>query len=309
MTVDPFVDQFISNLETRFTKTWAPYLFHYSDILNVVSILKHGALYSRNHCTKKGLLKTDSAGKGVLIHTSSSHKDHVRLYFRPRTPPLYHIEGFCPNGNRGSKFDAHCPVPIYLVFDSREVLSDPQAQFSNRNLSGVGEIFDDKRGLGKLDFGQIYHDTYFTRDQQELKREIVNRRCSEVILPNQLQLEGVLKYIVCRSTAERETLINLLSDELKKQYSKTIAVGISFFNHKKHYIRKVNLQKTEIGIEYNEPQLKPFQYTYFFKTGSGARSYEKDKPVYKWYWKNPRDEYVFSIKIDDHIAYEGKFIL
>lgn len=308
MAIDPFVDQFIGNLKTRFNNGWPPYLFHYSDILNIPSILEKGALYPRSHCENNNLLVKDSGGKSVLGHTSDTFKDHVRLYFRPRTPPLFRKEGFCPNDNQDSEFGAHCPVPVYLLLDSREVLSSSQIRFSNGNLSGVSDIFDDKRDLSKLDFGQIYHDTYFTRDQEELKREIVNRRCSEVIIPNHLQLERVLKYIVCRSTAERETLINCLGNGLKKRYKNIVRTYSGYFFCRNQYISKVNLQSSDIDIIYNRPKSSRFKYTYFFQTESGERSYERDSLVSRWHWENPRKDYTFSVSIDGHIAYKGRFI-
>jgi len=51
--------------------------------------------------------------------------------------------------------------------------------------------------------------------------EIVHRRCAEVLLPSPLQLQGHLQAILCRSPAERVTLLHLLGDSANQWSDRT----------------------------------------------------------------------------------------
>lgn len=307
MVIDPFVNQFIDNLLSQYPKKWAKFLYHYSDVPNIVSILKSGILYSRTYSQDNGLLLTDCAGQEVLNHTPNIYKDHVRLYFRPRTPPFYHKEGFCQNKNISNTYQAHCPVPIYLIFNAKIILSNPNVQFSDGNLSSDSHLYTKKTDLAKLEFDKIYHDTYFTQAQASYKREIINKRCAEVIIPNQLKIDNVLDYIICRSEAERETLRNLLDNVTLKKYSNKIICYRPYFNCNKHFVNNVNLQSEDIIIDYNNSRLSPFEYKFTFMVDKKILERKKNNPIQKWTLTNQSGDYSFSIHIDDHIAYLGHF--
>lgn len=48
-SINPLVQSFIEELESRFPgRKWPRYLYHYSDIVNIVEILNEGILYSRS---------------------------------------------------------------------------------------------------------------------------------------------------------------------------------------------------------------------------------------------------------------------
>src|SRR5947207_5981421 len=91
---------------------WLDFLFFYTDIQNVASILKSGVLMSRARAESTYSNFTDSANPEIIEQTEDRWKDHVRFYFRPRTPTLFNNEGFRPIGRRIR--DAHCPIPVYL---------------------------------------------------------------------------------------------------------------------------------------------------------------------------------------------------
>ncbi len=308
MVIDPFVEQFIDKLNDKYLNKWTNFLFHYSDILNIESILKSGKLLSRTQSENNNLLKKDCAGKEVLDHTLNYVKDHVRLYFRPKTPPLFHKEGFCPYDNKGNSYNAHCPVPVYLVFNAKKILSISNVLFSSGNLSSNDSIiYSNKTDLQHLEFDKIYHDTYLP---QSHKSDIINKRCAEVIIPNHLDLNDSLEYIVCRSLAERETLVNILDSSLSKKYSKNIFYHPQYFScakQERQFVNKVNLQADTITIDYNKLLLKPFEYEYTFKTSNGEPKVVKNVPIEKWNLQNFKGNYTLSIKIDNHIAYLGHF--
>ena len=114
---------------------WPRYLFHCTDILNVVNVVKSGELLSREQAKQSGNLRVDIAGPDIIDHTDAEWQDYVRLYFRPRTPTQYRNEGFRPVS--ALELGAHCPVPVYLLFDAYQVLSRQDSLFTEGNLDSV----------------------------------------------------------------------------------------------------------------------------------------------------------------------------
>ena len=81
---------------------WPRYLFHHAPLENAVKILTSGRL-SRIHSDQ--VRGRDVAGFGVIDCSQRAHH-FARLYFRPRTPTQYHIEGIRRPGNAGTRI---CP--------------------------------------------------------------------------------------------------------------------------------------------------------------------------------------------------------
>jgi len=127
-----FVEEFQSQLATNFNvgyqNWWHKFLFHFTDIRNIISILNTGKLYSRNRALKLKLMKNDNADDDVIGNTGLRAKDYVRFYFGTKTPTPYHNEGFKPKYS--VTHNAHCPVPVFLFFDFVKVLSREDSQFS-----------------------------------------------------------------------------------------------------------------------------------------------------------------------------------
>ena len=135
---------------------WPDYVFHSTDIKNAVSILTIGTIFSRLEAQRRGLMDNDNASQEILGSTDDEWKDYVRLYFRPGTPTQANNEGFRPQKHRWQ--GAHCPVPIYFLFDSKSVLSRIDSQFSDGNLaSRVAKVFSSSTDLARLPFERIYH--------------------------------------------------------------------------------------------------------------------------------------------------------
>ena len=196
------------------------HLFRIDDVTAAVSILERGVIYSRNRAEAKGLLGHDSASPSVIEQSPDWCKECVRLYFRPKTPTEYRSEGFRPSAN--IRMGAHRPMPIVFVFDSIPLLVSTGTIFTNGNAATGGV----KRGstaafLKSVPFEKVYHDGPIPEAD---KRDIVFRRCAEVLLKNELTLDH-LKHVFCRSQAEYDTLMDLLSDESRTKYSKMIGVS------------------------------------------------------------------------------------
>jgi hypothetical protein len=145
VTLKPDADQIRATLDTlakqdwvkRTERRWWPkFVFHYTDIRNAVQILQEGCLYSRKWLEDNGRLVVSSGSPSVLAGTNTDIKDCVRLYFRPKTPTQYYAEGICSQDTlSASRFPhAHCPVPIFFLFDSATVLSRADCCFSDTGL-------------------------------------------------------------------------------------------------------------------------------------------------------------------------------
>ena len=227
---------------------WVDYLFHFTDIRNAVSILEGGYLLSRNEARRQKSGFVDAASPKVITWTENRLPilfDCVRFYFRPLNATTYIMEGFKPGRNT-----AHCPVPVYLLFDMREIITSKSTFFSDGNLaSQESKLFSEQKDFRQLDFELIYNDRY---DWQS--RTYKRARQAEVIYPLKVSLDH-LKYIWCRSPAEYETLRNLLPSKVwsrwkdRVKYSHPHKLFSKFWLH----VEEVLLSKERIQIFFNSP--------------------------------------------------------
>lgn len=219
------------------------FLYHFSDIINIVSILKCGFIGSRNLCIEEGLMKNDNASQEVISITTDSNKSMARFYFRPKTPTQYHSEGIKSNYKKYKMDNVHCPIPIFLVFDAVGILSLTESRFVERNLAYDPPIKSQIEELEKFDFEKIYHSgpTY--------DHEIIEKRHAEVLIKDKCSLEYLIS-VVCRSTAEKDTLVNLLKLN-GVDYTKYRIVTNGnhlLFNKERAYIDFVELESKYIKI-------------------------------------------------------------
>ncbi len=305
--VNPIVAKHIRNLRLQFPRSpWPRFLYHFSDIENVVSILETGKLLSRSRAKTQGLQIVDSAGAEVLRQTPDKFKDYARLYFRPRTPPLYRIEGFRQDRNRDSRFGAHCPVPVYLVFDAVRVLSRHGTEFSDMNVARTERTcFKDPIDLSRLDFDAIYHRGAFPTIDRE---RIIAARCAEVLVLEELPLERFLKSIVCRSKAERETLLNMLATDQRSAFGDRVHVYPLYFYCEGHFVDDVGLSSKEAVFKYKQtPRDGDFEYRYELCSVDQQSSFVQKHRKLEWKFEHPREDYEVRLDIDGHIAYLGRF--
>lgn len=160
---------------------WLKFAFHYTDIRNAAQILCDGCLYSREQAQNLRKIVVSSGSREVLSATDTSILDSVRLYFRPKTPTQFYAEGVHSLATLAcSKFsDAHCPVPVFFLFDLAKVLTLPNSQFSDRGLgSHEYRLSNTMQELQALPWKQIYHND---RLNPEMAREIVARRNAEIV--------------------------------------------------------------------------------------------------------------------------------
>ena len=209
------IEEFLNELagQSWLTKSaqrrwWPHYVFHHTDVRNAAKILQDGRLVCRANLSAPSALPMDSGSVDVLDNTAPWVREWVRLYFRPRTPTQYRSEGIRPKDH--IEMQAHCPVPVFFLFDSKDVLSLASTSFTNGNLAANTEQGSDATFLRGLDFQKIYHSGPHDRGD----RSITFSRNAEVIVKGELGLSG-LKEIVTRTVAERETLLSLLSPQAR----------------------------------------------------------------------------------------------
>ena len=226
---------------------WPRYLFHCTDIRNVVSILSSGELLSRARAQDAGRLRKDIAAPDIIAQTNPDWHKYVRLYFRPRTPTQHNNEGFRPRGAR--ERDAHCPVPVYLLFDAFSLLSRQDSFFTEGNLASNTIPKSNIADLADLPFQLIYHDSWF---EEHEKQTIVHHRNAEVIIPQRLSLDAVQR-IICRSQAEYQTLLNLLPLKTRQQWVHKIGVlpSLALFYAKWNFVEQVEMTDEQITFKFN----------------------------------------------------------
>lgn len=303
---------------------WLGYLFHITDVENAAEILDLGQLLSRAELDRSGLRWVDAASSSVIRQTDEALTEFVRLYFRPKTPTAYHMEGIKPV-HRLYTGGAHCPLPVYFVFAAGDVLSMSAARFSDGNIaSSATNIFESADDFAKLPFKDIYHDRGWSLESEGRKGEIRNRRHAEVIYPNALGLES-LKWIVCRSQAEYDSLRTLLGH--KWEHWKSIVVTASkptrLFYLNWLFVNSVVLTGSKALVEFNLPNHRDDYGPFYIRVSIVDRSTGKS---FGWeqHSKDITNDlpnirlrldlsairsraYSFKLEVDGKLAYLGQY--
>lgn len=181
---------------------WPSLLFHHAPVENAVNIITAGQLCSRRDT--EGSRPRDIAGAGVIENRLRAH-EFTRLYFRPRTPTQYHIEGIRRPADCQFGAAAHAPILVMFALDARSILTMPTTRFSDINMQRDNARDGDSDAFfATIDFTKVYHEGGFGGDAS-----IAYHRAAETLCQSPLPLTDHLKWIVCRSEAERETLIHL----------------------------------------------------------------------------------------------------
>ena len=295
---------------------WPRFLFHYTAITNVATILQEGYLYSRTGAECRKLLSTSSGDPGILSQTDDYVKDCARLYFRPRTPTQYHAEGIRSKENLSSNYpDAHCPVPIFLLFDAPDVLTRSDSRFSSGNLRWLGrsdlQLCSTAAELMDFPWRKIYHNTWFSRHETD----IIFHRNAEVVVPQRLPIDA-LRYVHCRSQAEKDTLRFLLPPKLWEQYRHRVTATSStdFYFRKHTYIRKADLFADRCLFVFSPETTSPGPFTLTMELDDGDRvqtrvaenylvsrnNFQLDVPFHSDFYR-----YIVRLYLDDHLAYAG----
>lgn len=234
---------------------WPRYVYHFTDIQNAVNILTDEMLFSRVEAEKHKRMVVDNASPDVMAQTRFEHTLFARLYFRPRTPTQYRNEGIRPSTKR-QLGGAHCPIPVYFCFDALQILSQDTTEVSDGNMgSSRASHSSQKDFFFKIPFQYVFHNGAFTPDARD---EIIFRRNAEVLVPDKLSLEPFLKFLACRSEAERQTLLHLLPHQIVPKWQRKIRLGEQgFFERKWTYVEEVVVANQNITFRFNPNSLTP----------------------------------------------------
>lgn len=225
---------------------WPKYLFRVDHVKAAALVLDGGRLYSRNRAVQLGLLTHDAAAPSVIGNSPAWIKDYVRLYFRPKTPTEWHSEGFRPHG--AISMGAHRPMPIVMVFDSVPILVADGTKFTAGNAASPSAASGDTATfLQTIPFERVYHAGPMMEAE---KSDITFRRCAEVLVHNELDLTH-LRSVFCRSQAEHETLIDILSDDAKATFAPRIGVSDRVHYKSWTYIESVDKTRELVTIRFN----------------------------------------------------------
>ncbi|MCD4757616.1 MAG: DUF4433 domain-containing protein [Arcobacteraceae bacterium] len=275
-----FKSQQKKRFKNGFQNWWIDFIFHYNDLHNIVSILNSGKLYSRNKVTDLAILKKDIANDDVISHTDINVHNYVRFYFGAKTPTLYNNEGLIPTNE--IKDNAHCPVPIFLLFDFINILSMDNSYFSNGNMGAKNpEVYSDVIDLNKLEWNYIYHRESLYG--YENYRHINYCRNAEVLIENELNIYDSLKWICVRSIADKETILNLVNPDAKERIKNKIKVFTSdgLFHNKRLFLNEVVLHENRIDVNFINTNNKIFTVEVYMKSLSNGKEINIKKDNYK----------------------------
>jgi hypothetical protein len=203
-------EQTLANSAYPYRSKWPARLFHHAPLENIAAILNSGSLLSRDDSNATRPL--DVAEPSIINNRTAAHA-FGRLYFRPRTPTQFCIEGIRKPTEyyKGTK---HCPTIGVLVFDTKTILMMDGVKFTPANMQSHGTRSDSSEEFFQtIDFASVYHEGPFAAAE---KAAIIARRCAEVLVPSPLPLNaGALRWVYCRSNAERMYLLDMLNYEEK----------------------------------------------------------------------------------------------
>jgi hypothetical protein len=231
---------------------WPLHLFRIDDVRATASILERGFLYSRNRAIERGLFGHDAASPDVMGNSPEWIKEKVRLYFRPRTPTEYRSEGFRPAA--ALPMGAHRPMPIVLVFDAVPILVADGTEFTDGNAASSraerGSTID---FLKQIPLEKVYHVGALTDSE---KSDVTFRRCAEVVVQDELDLTH-LKYILCRSQAEMQTLLDILPAVTRSAFERRVGISANVHCRSWTFLEAVDMTSEEVTFRFTPSSLTP----------------------------------------------------
>jgi hypothetical protein len=291
----------------------AKYIYHFTDLNNAVPILNDGVIYSREAAEANSLMVTDNASKGVMGQTNSDWKSFVRFYFRPKTPTQYRNEGV--RSEESLTYDAHCPVPVFFLFNSEKMLCREDSLFSYGSLAtDTDDVYHTAEKYKEMPFRHIYHEGAYDPDAESY---IKFHRHAELIVPNQCSLAD-LELIVCRSAAEKETLLNLVDFKVKNQLKNKFKIDSrnKLFFGSWTYIENVNLSKEQVIFTIHKrpndrfktyAELTEVETNKIYTLERESHEVGSTLKINLKRIKNP-ENYIVKLFLDDNLVYKGHYV-
>ncbi|MBZ6378442.1 hypothetical protein B5C34_12855 [Pacificimonas flava] len=236
-----------SHSSYRYRTNWPSRLFRHDPLENVAKILQAGEIRGRNIAGQD--IEKDVASQEVLS-TNRDPYDYVRLYFRPKTPTQYRIEG-CRKPQEELGWP-HSPTLGIFLLDSTKVLTRSDCYFSDGNTQNSDTvIYNDESGFEKIDFDKVYHEGGFGTSNPD-NSDIIRKRCAEVLVPDRLELSHCLQAVICRSHAERSYLLHLLGSDSSKWSSRIkVFSKPGMFESRFSYVESVDIHQGGLNIDFH----------------------------------------------------------
>jgi hypothetical protein len=118
------------------------------------------------------------------------------------------------------------------------------------------EILNGDPAFNSLDFRKIYHEGAYSQEEADIKVW----RCAEVLTASPLELDGALEGVVCRSDAERKTLLHMLGPERQKWASKVKTVTQpGYFNADYAFVESVDLNSDAVAVKFHARKTAPVE--------------------------------------------------
>lgn len=288
----------------NYRKSWPLFLYRHEPIESAIKILKTGELRSRLHAA--GCIVKDIAPDQIISNRDVAH-DRVRLYFRPRNPTQYHVEGIRkPADYYNGK---HAGFLVMFLFDSEKILIDPETSFSCGNMqSHASNVLSGDEAFDTLDFERIYHDS------AQRDAEITRMRCAEVLVQNPLNLVGPLKYIVVRTDADQQTLKFLFDESGLNHFSslvrKTQGPGLFFEDYTAvDYVDVApGMIKFRLKQTRSAGDIKTYMRLVDMKTGNVVAYFRSNLAmlkIYQWEPKVMPGTYQLQCELEDCFAHNS----
>ncbi len=296
-----YLETILRNCEEADVKWWPRYAFHYTDVVNAVSILSSGFLYSRIRAKETKLMENDNASIQVINMTESTATSFARFYFRPLTPTQFYNEGFKHKDLRYSGDDnANVPVPIFLLFDLSKLLSNSEVEFSEFSQAGHGAPKQQgEEAFEKLEFKKIYSKGYVDDETRKFRH-------AEILYPNAYKIDDSLSVILCRNDIEKATLMTLLKKKDSKAYYKykdKIKICKSdMFEKNGLFLKEASFGKCTISFSFADS----YDKSYFERRQMGNMNSNKLKPVnaeFIFKWIAPNGSIIAEHKVDQTLDY------
>lgn len=234
---------------------WPLYLYHFTDVHNAVNIIKSEFIYGRKIAQNENLMTSENASPHVINVTDENVARYARLYMRPKTPTQYHNEGHKPKHLRKFDINANCPIPVFFFLDAEKTLSMDGIEFVEKGLAGHSSdktFLSGPEDFKSLNFSKIFHDGSHPQGS-----DITQFRHTEVVRKEGIPISGIIKGIVCRSIAEKQTLVYLLKDTAYKKYIKykdfiSFKPDTDLFFNNGIFIKSVKYDKKTFFFELND---------------------------------------------------------
>lgn len=298
-------------------RIWPQFVFHYTDVRNAHRILRQGRLYSR--LDPDNPLTVSAGSPAVLATTNEEYRDCVRFYFRPRTPTQFYAEGIHSELSlaRSRYPGAHCPVPVFFLFDAGRILGRSDCRFSDGGLGNprarVLSSADDLRGLP---WRKIYHIGGYDRSRAE-DCDIAFRRNAEVIVSNSVDMSA-LRYIYCRSAAERETLLCLIGPELRQRFLERVYASnrVELYERKRTFVEAARLRADGARFHFSPDTAAPGPFRFCLELVVGDTQYVLEEAslelgpgryVYRVSYPRSFAAYTIRLQLDEHLAYQNTY--